>query len=242
MRAFVIKPHRPWRGLITVMILGVLFALSALLFTDNSDWFGIHKRLSSDWERERQDLHSENAELQEKVLMLEQTTRLDKQAAALLQEELINSQEEIYRLKKDLEFYQGIMDATGGESGPNVHAIRIQPLTQERGYRLELILIHVAKKDKVIEGVIGIALEGVQDNATRHLDLSEITLDKDLVYDFKFRSFQRFENSFILPENFEPQRVFVNLSIKDKKESRFEKIFDWPVTSGRERADVGQQS
>lgn len=87
--------------------------------------------------------------------------------------------------------------------------------------------------------MIGVALEGIQDDATRRLDLREITLDKNLVYDFRFRSFQRFENSFILPENFEPQRVFVNLSIKDEKESRFEKIFDWPVVTGREGANVG---
>lgn len=134
MSEFVIKLHQPWRRLIVVMILGVLFALSALLFTDSNDWSGIHQRIIGVWDYESRDLHGENAELREKVLMLEQTTRLDKQAAALLQEELMTSQEEIYQLKKDLEFYQGIMNTTATGSGPDVHGIRIQPV--DTGTRL----------------------------------------------------------------------------------------------------------
>ena len=49
-------------------------------------------------------------------------------------------------------------------------------------------------------------------------------------YSIRFRNFQRFENSFILPENFEPQRVFVTLSPDDPDAAGFEKIFDWPET------------
>ncbi len=240
MSGFVIKPHRPWwRRLLYVLFLGILLLLTAILLSDNSHWSDIQQRIISVLGNKAQVLAGEKAQLREKVLMLEQTTRLDKQAAALLQEGLITSQQQIYRLKKDLEFYQGIMNTAGGDRGQDIHGIRIQPLTRERGYRLELILIHVAKTDKMIEGVITVALEGIQDGVRRRLDLSEISLDRNMVYDFKFRSFQRFENDFILPENFKPQRVFVTLSPDDGEDTGFEKVFDWPETDGRETIDVG---
>ena len=170
---------------------------------------------------------------------MQQNTRLDTQAAALLQERLIDSQDEIFQLRKDLEFYQGIINASGEENSPGVHGIRIKPLTHARGYRLELILLYIANTDKMVDGVIDVVLEGILDSAVKRLSLNEISLDKNQTYTIRFRNFQRFENNFILPENFEPQRVFVTLSIDDQDESGFEKVFDWPVTEGRETADVG---
>ncbi len=243
---FVITMRRPWRRRIIFLI---LFVLLLVLFI-NSDYFpGVRSNQNGGWTfilpwnfaqgLSPEALFDENTELRERLLILQQNTRLDTQAAALLQERLIDSQEEIFQLRKDLEFYQGIINASGEENSPGVHGIRIKPLTHAHGYRLELILLYIANTDKMVEGVIDVVLEGILDSAVKRLSLNEISLDENQTYTIRFRNFQRFENNFILPENFEPQRVFVTLSIDDQDESGFEKVFDWPVTDGRETADVG---
>ena len=91
----------------------------------------------------------------------------------------------------------------------------------------------------MVEGEIEIVLEGILDSATKQLPLSAVSLDKNRDYNVRFRNFQRFENNFILPENFKPQRVFVTLSPDDPDQTGFEKIFDWPETDDGETADVG---
>ena len=243
---FVIKAHRPWFRRI---IYPVLFVALAVLIAGSADFFDVHRKPDGNWgfslpwnvgmDLSRDQLLGENTELREKVLILEQNTRLDKQAAALLQEKLIVSQEEIFQLSKDLEFYQGIINASGEENSPGVHNIRIKPLTHAHGYRLELIFLYISNSDKLVEGVIDVVLEGILDNVVKRLSLNEISLDENQIYTIRFRNFQRYENNFILPVNFKPQRVFVTLSINDRKEPGFEKAFDWPVTDGRETADVG---
>ena len=185
------------------------------------------------------DLRAENIQLSEKVIVLEQAANLDKQAASLLTDELKAAQEEIYNLKKELEFYQGVIDAEGNRGWLDVHGMRILPLNHERSYRLELILIHTAKSDKKVAGALEVILEGVREAGTEYVNLKEITLDKDVVYRFKFGNFKRFENNFALPEGFNPQRVFVKMMVEDKKKSEFKRVFDWPANSTREASDVG---
>ena len=243
---FVIKARRPW---FRRVIYPALFVVLAVLIAGSADFFDVHRNPDGSWgfslpwnaglDLSRVELLGENTELRERVLIFEQNTRLDKQAAALLQEKLIVSQEEIFQLRKDLEFYQGIINASGEENSPGVHGIRIKPLTHAHGYRMELIFLYISNTDKLVEGVIDVVLEGILDNVVKRLSLNEISLDENQVYTVRFRNFQRFENNFILPANFEPQRVFVTLSINDRNESGFEKVFDWPVTDGRETADVG---
>ena len=243
---FVITMRRSWRRRVVFLILFVLL-LAVFIY---SDYFpGVRSNHNGGWTfilpwtstqgLSPEELLDENAELRERLLILQQNTRLDTQAAALLQERLIDSQEEIFQLSKDLEFYQGIINASDEENSPGVHGIRIKPLTHARGYRLELILLYIANTDKMVDGVIDVVLEGILDSAVKRLSLNEISLDENQTYTIRFRNFQRFENNFILPENFEPQRVFVTLSIDDQDESGFEKVFDWPATDGRETADVG---
>lgn len=237
---FVIKPRGSRRRFVYL----ALFILLAVLLLSST---GIYQRQDGSWEvrlpwsrsRSPEQLLGENKALRQELLILERNIQVDKQAAALLQEKLIDSQEEIFQLRKDLEFYQGIITATDETNSPGVHGIRIKPLTQRNGYRLELILLNIANTGKMVEGRMEVVIEGIQDSAIKRLSLSAVSLDENRDYSIRLRNFQRFENNFILPENFKPQRVFVTLSPDEPDESGFEKIFDWPEADEREIADVG---
>ena len=243
MLEFVVKSRRGWRWLLAGAALSGAIALFMLLtkfdsWADNGLW------TEEGWSNKalraaNQDLRAENIQLGEKAAMLEQAANLDNQATALLTDELKAAQEEIYNLKKELEFYRGVIDAEGDRGWLDVHGMRILPLNRERSYRLELILIHTAKSDKTVEGALEVLLEGVREAGTEYVNLKEISLDKDVVYRFKFGNFKRFENNFSLPEDFNPQRIFVKMMVENKKKSEFKRVFDWPANSTREASDVG---
>ena len=237
---FVIKPRRTRRRLV-YLALFLLLVILLLTMPGIYQWQDGTWGVRFPWSQgiSPAEVLGENTALREQLLILEQNNRIDRQAAAKMQEQLVDSQEEIFQLRKDLEFYQGIITATDETNSPGVHGIRIKPLTHPNGYRLELILVNIANTGKMIEGEVEIALEGIQDGALGRLSLSAVSLDKNRDYSIRFRNFQRFENNFILPENFEPQRVFVTLSPDDPDETGFEKIFDWPETDDGETADVG---
>lgn len=241
MNGFIIRRNRSWKA--RLMLLLLLLLLPPLLLLIYLDRVEVDWKLSLPWgaadRASSGELLDENTELKEKLLVLEQNSQVDKQAVALLQRELKQAQEENFRLREDLEFYQGIMNVQHDKNSPVVHGLRIRPLTQGNGYRLELILLHVTNKDELFEGVLDIVVTGRQEGETKRLPLRGISLDKNRDYAVRFRNFQRFENNFVLPDAFEAQTIEVTVSINDKEKSKLEKIFDWPVTANVETENVG---
>ena len=236
LNSFIIRPRRSLRywvsllGLVAVLLLLLLFINRGNLDAGLSFWF-------ADGGLATQELRGRNAELQEKILILEQNSQVDKLAAALLQEQLIDSQEDNFRLRKDLEFYKGIIDVKGGRNSPIIHGMRIKPLARDRSYRLELILLHITNTDKVFEGMLNVVVEGMRDSSETRLSLNEIGMN--LNYAVSLRNFQRIENDFILPENFHPHKILVTITMENEEDAGFEDTFDWPLTENGETADVG---
>lgn len=238
---FIIRPRRSLRFWLSLLGLSVLLLLS-LIFSNQEKLNGGLK-LWLPWitggNMSAEKLSGENAELREKLLVLEQNNQVDKRAAALLQQRLIDSQKENFRLRKDLEFYKGIMNVQGDKNSPIIHGMRIKPLTHVRSYRLELILLHITNTNKVFEGMLDVVVEGLQDSAVTRLPLDKISLGRNGNYSVRFRNFQRIENNFILPEHFQPQKILVTVTIDGDEGFGFEEIFDWPLTENGEIADVG---
>lgn len=235
MARFVVKSHRPWQWAFSLVILSMIIATFTWLMLDNSHWSAIQARFQDNdarkilWET-NQALEQENRELRERVLMFERTTSLDKQTAALLQDELKSMQERIYDLTGELEFYQGIMEAAAGAKGLDVHGIHIKSLSQPRHYGLKVILTNVARSGSVVEGEMELAVEGKNKGLTERLALAVLSSEQVSSVKFKFRNFERFESNIVLPQGFQPQRVYVELKPKSRRQSVIKKVFDWPVS------------
>jgi len=227
----VIKSHRPWQLAIAIMILSMVMALITWLLLDNSYWRVIRDRTSGNMETKhlleaREELLSQNKSLQDQVLMLEQTTRLDMETATLLQGELILLQDEVSRLKRELEFYQAVMDTARKSTGIDIHGLHVEPLNRENHYLIKLVLTNVAKSDRVIEGNLDISLEGLQDKQKLALNLGELSIEVS-DFAFEFKNFSSLEYRIELPAGFLAERMLIQ--VNPRGESVFSKIFDWPV-------------
>ena len=236
MGQFVVKRHRPWQWALSIVALSMIIATLTWLMLDKSHWSFIQSQLRENQEVKKlwqmnEALKKENTALRDKMLMLERTTSLDKQTAALLQNDIKNMQEDIYDLTRELEFYQGIMEAAGEVKGLSVHGIHVVSL-KNNAYRLKLILTNVARTDRVVEGNMEIYLDGVQNGASKRLDLKEVIAEKSVDLAFKFRNFKRFDTTIRLPDKFLPRQVVVWLLPKDKNKANIKKVFEWPVSVG----------
>ena len=237
MPQLVVKSHRPWQFALAVIFLSAFAAVVTWLLLDYAHWSVIQDRarLNEDYTQLRgvnRDLEQENQRLREKVLALEQTTRLDKQTASLLQNELAALQDEIHRLKGELEFYQGIMESTRDTEGLNIYGVHVRPLSMERSFMLRLVLTHVVKGDKVAQGRLEVLIEGVdKEGAVRRFSLNELSIDEMPPLEFEFKNFKRFERNLTLPSGFEPLRIFVQILPRSGKQAVISKVFEWPATA-----------
>ena len=241
MNNFIIRPYRSLRLRVLLLLLLILLPpLALLMYLEEVD---INWNLNLLWgqgeEASADELLDENVQLNERLVILEQNNQVDKQALALLQQQLLAAQEENFRLRKDLEFYQGIMDVKDDKNSPIVHGLRIKSLAQHNAYRMELILLHITNRDELFEGVLDITVAGIQDGAAKRLPLRGLSHDRNKDYAIRFRNFQRFEQNFILPDKFEAQTIVVTVSISGQDKGKLEREFDWPVTADGETENVG---
>ncbi|MBI1733115.1 MAG: hypothetical protein HYR49_10185 [Gammaproteobacteria bacterium] len=236
MNPLVVRPHRPFRFAFAIIAVSMLAAMTTWFLLDEAHWSIIRGRLSASAERQRllnanRELEQGNASLQERVTALERTASLDKQTETFLQNEIRGLQDETFRLKGELAFYQGVMEAAGQTKGLAVQDIYVRRLPTALTYQLKLVLTNVSDDDAEAAGIMGILIEGRQNGTARLLSLTEVAVDAGLDMAYKFRNFKRFAANLQLPAGFAPQRVLVELQPTDKKTSKIKKAFDWPATA-----------
>lgn len=237
MSRLVVKKHRPFEIILAVVIFSAAFSVIVWLLLDANHWRFIKSRLSQSEESRllwdvNQNLETENKQLREQVVMLERSTQVDNQAAVRLQNEIRTLQDQVYRLKGELEFYQGIMSATTDSKGLNVQGLHIEATDQERLYRFKLVLTNVAKSDKIVEVTIDMSVEGMNEAGSHVLSLDEVMAGSELKREIKFKNFERIEGSLNFPEGFKPLRVVVHLQQKGLQKPTVRRVFEWPTNAG----------
>lgn len=233
MSKLVVKKHRPFGIVLAAVVFSSIFSVVVWLLLDANHWNFIKNQLLQSkesrllWEV-NQEIEAENKQLREHVIMIERSTQIDNQVAARLQDEIRLLQDQVYLLKGELEFYQGIMSATTDSKGLNIQGLHIEATDQERPYRFKLVLTNVAKSDRVIEVTMDMSVEGMNETGSKVLSLDEVIAGSELKREIKFKNFKRIEGSLSLPKGFKPLRVVVDLRQKGSR-STVQKIFEWPV-------------
>ena len=237
MKRHVIKPHRPLRLLLLVLMVASVIGGGAWLVAEYSHWRLIHEQMEQNDELKRlweanHELEQENEKLRRRVAMLQTNNDIDQQATSELQDQLVELQNEVFQLTRELEFYRGIVSSTRNVDGLVVQAIMLEPTRSPNQYRFKLVLTHVAKSDKVVEGTVAVALEGADNGTPRTLMLKEVVRDKNVSLDYRFKHFKRFEGIVELPSAFKPRRVRVQLLPKGSSHAKIERVFEWPDVTG----------
>lgn len=237
MSEFVIKKHRPFALILTIALFSIASSAMVWLILDTNYWNYIKSKLTQSesskllWEVNK-GLEQENTALREKVIMLERSTQIDRQTAAKLQNDIQLLQDQVYQLKGELEFYQGIMSATTNSRGLNIQGLHIVSTDHDRLYRFKLVLTNVAKSDKVVEVTMNMSVEGMNETGSKVLSLNEVTAGSEIKRAIKFKHFERIEGSLAFPTGFKPLRVVVALQAKGLQNSTVRRVFEWPAAAG----------
>ena len=237
MSKLVVKKHRPLEIILAVVAFSTLFSLAIWFLLDVNHWSYIKSRITQSTEshtlwQANQSLEEENKQLKEQVVMLQRSNQIDNQVAVKLQTQIRSLQDQQYKLKEELEFYQGIMSSTTGSKGLNVQGLRVESTAERQIYHFKLVLTNVAKSDRVAEVAVDMSIEGMNEAGSEVLSLDQVIAGKELNREIKFKNFKRIEGSLSFPDGFKPLRVIVDIQQKGYKRSTIQKIFDWPAIAG----------
>lgn len=176
------------------------------------------------------DLERRNRELNERVAVLDKSSEIDRRASLDVRDSYAALQNELLELRRELEFYRGIVSPGAATAGLRIQRFELLPGREAAHFDYNLTLTQVKRNDRYARGVIRLEVEGLQDGKPEKLPMSALVAKDAATLKYKFRYFQHFSGELVLPTNFEPQRVIIRLLPRGKGQpAGIETTLDWPV-------------
>ena len=103
----------------------------------------------------------------------------------------------------------------------------------EVNYLLSLVLVQTISHDSRVSGVVTLTIEGSRDGAVTALPLDEVLVEPGpSEIPFGFRYFQGLQRELVLPADFEPSQVNVEIRSGETGGQRILHSYAWPAASG----------
>ncbi len=175
-------------------------------------------------------LREENRAASEQLIRLETAQRIDREAYAQIEEQLVQLQDKIIEQQEELAFYRGIV----GGPGQNGLSIREFSLTEADAgaVRLRFVLAQLKQLEREVRGQLQVRVEGSRAGRPVSLDATSLAASGKVArLAFGFRYFQDISLDLRLPEDFAAQRVIVRILPTTRGVQNSVESFPWTVRS-----------
>jgi hypothetical protein len=188
-----------------------LFWLASLIVVATLVWV-VRVRIPADGAQSLDLALRQNAELQQRVAVLERADQVSRTANAELQRQIAQKQEEAAGLRADLAFYSRLTDAGAEREGLAVQALKVEAQTTPRMYGFDVTLTQNLKPGQVASGKVRLSISGIKADRLITVPWTEVAQNEDangLAFSFKY--FQQIKGTLLLPEGFQPNGVRVEV-------------------------------
>lgn len=193
-----------------------------------------------DQRREREDLQqliSQQVafadELRRQIASLQTSGEIDQETYAQVESNLSQLQLRIQAQEEELVFYQGIISPENGLAGLRIQTLNLTKAESEGHYVLRLVLVQAITHDRRVSGVVKFNIEGVRDGEVLELGPEDVLLDSesaDIPYGFRY--FQGLQRDLVLPADFRPSQVNVEIWPQGSRDQPISQSYQWSAVTG----------
>jgi hypothetical protein len=139
-------------------------------------------------------------------------------------------QAQVERQQQDVEFYRGLVAQPGQKEAVlvGVQQFHIAPMPGNLAYALRFSLNRLLRPGEALSGMFGITVDGTRDGAAVSIDLAGLTGGKAEL-PFSVRYTTSVNQQVILPADFKPDRVTIELRPERKGVGPYRQTFVWSV-------------
>ena len=156
------------------------------------------------------------------------SSKIERDAYRLANQELIRLQQELLAQQEELAFYRGIVSPKTAGLGVNLQSFVVRRKNSQNQYSYKMILTKSGKSTKKVQGGASVLIRGENGDGISELNIKDLDLEnpgKDTK--FAFRYFQVFEGDIALPEGFQPFEVEIGIKPSTKKVKAFTETITW---------------
>lgn len=159
-------------------------------------------------------------ELEHELAYVKRSTKVELAAVDEMKKTLQQKDLELLELNQEIHFYDTLYNANADNTLVHVKAFNLHKDLIADKYVYELVLTGVPKKsEEKVSGVIGISVDGEQQEILKRLVFEDATEVTDTSLTFSFKYFQKISGSFSLPDDFEPSTVHLEV-LRDQSSNK----------------------
>ena len=141
-------------------------------------------------------------------------------------------QAELGRAQQELEFYRAIANpqAGGGAQSAPVRVQQFHVLATDaatRAYTIRMALNRPIRPEESTGGTLALSVDGERNGAAASIDLAALTAGKVKQLEYSFRYYANLEQAIMLPADFKPERVSIEIRPARKGVAPYRQIFVW---------------
>jgi len=172
-------------------------------------------------------------ELRRQITVLQTSQEIDRETYALVESNLSELQLRIQSQEEELAFYQGIISPEDGYAGLRIQSINFTAAELEQHYILRLVLVQSISHDRRVTGVVRLHIEGSRAGEADELSPDEILIDPETGnIPYAFRYFQGLQGVVVLPADFVPDQVNVEIRPQGAGGRPILHSFEWSTVAG----------
>ena len=177
-------------------------------------------------------LQEENGELRQRVGILENANKMDREVVNYVRLLVRKLEEEKEQLHKELTFFKSILAPEDMSTGVRVAGFSLLQGNKSGQYRLRLVISQVARSNPFLKGTLAVSLIGEKDGKAQTIPLQELIASDQIITRLGFRYFQALPSDreyldFNIPEGFRPAEIKVMVQITSGIKQSFEQIYQW---------------
>jgi len=231
-KILVYQPVYVWLGVAVSM---ALLVTAAYVLFERGKFHavsGLEKlaRQRGELEQRVNELQETNLRLREQTAVSQRSSEIDRRASLEVRREFASLQDELLELRKELDFYRGIVSPGDAKPGVRIQRVQLEPSTESGSVFYRLTLTQVKQNERYVRGVIEMEVEGLEDGEPKVLLFKKLAKGNSKALTYKFRYFQNVEGEIWIPPEFQPEKVRVLLKPQGKGQpSAIEELMDWPT-------------
>ena len=179
-------------------------------------------------------LKAENSRLIRELAQIRRTAQVEHESVLHVQKTLQDKDLKILKLNEELAFYRGLLAPEKIRAGVRVRDLAVRGSETPGEYSFDLLLTQSSQSSRAVKGKITLSVDGRQDGEIRRLDIKNIENEGQTRIKYSFKYFQRLYGSFVLPDNFDPLKVIVEVAPDSKGAEPILVNFSWDelITGG----------
>lgn len=220
------KPWKLWLGIcLMIALMGMFFYLGRGYQAYELE----HLQLERETLVSRiAELENRNHKLVQKNAHLDGTSKIERDAYQLANQELVKLQRELLAQKEELVFYRGIVSPNDAALSVNLQTFEVRKKNSQNQYSYKMILTKSGKSSQKIRGGTNVTIRGESGGSVSEFKISDLALENSQVgTKFAFRYFQVFEGDIALPDGFVPFEVEIGIKPTTKKVKSFSETISW---------------